>query len=220
MNRVIYYIVTFVYFCALPLYGQAFEADSSVCKDTIRARGSNNYPPFEFINEKGQPDGFNVEIFKAVMKTVGLHYEIRLGEWDEVMDDVCHNRADALVGMIYSKERAANVRFCLPHCSVNRNIICRQDNDFKTVESIRGKEIIVQKGGWSHNYVMDHHLTDKVIVVEDMAAALKLLNDGNHDVAIGSDLVALSVIKAGSYDNLTIHPMKIEPQTYSIVVSK
>ena len=54
----------------------------------LRVRGDRDYKPFEFINDKGEPDGFNVEIMRAVARTMGLDIEINLGPWSETRSEL------------------------------------------------------------------------------------------------------------------------------------
>ncbi len=42
----------------------------------------DNYHPYTFLNDKGQPDGFSVEIARAVAKAMDLELEIRVDTWD------------------------------------------------------------------------------------------------------------------------------------------
>ncbi|MFO7730402.1 MAG: transporter substrate-binding domain-containing protein, partial [Spirochaetia bacterium] len=57
---------------------------SSDSKTTLRARGDWGYPPFEFINDQGEPDGFNIEILRHIAELMNLNIEISLGPWDTV----------------------------------------------------------------------------------------------------------------------------------------
>ena len=34
--------------------------------DPLVARGDRNFPPYEFINANGEPDGFNIDLLKAI----------------------------------------------------------------------------------------------------------------------------------------------------------
>jgi polar amino acid transport system substrate-binding protein len=36
----------------------------------LQVKGDYSYPPYEFINADGEPDGFNVELFEAATGTV------------------------------------------------------------------------------------------------------------------------------------------------------
>ena len=40
----------------------------------------DNYQPYTFLNDKGDPDGFSVDIARAVAQTKGLDLEIAAGE--------------------------------------------------------------------------------------------------------------------------------------------
>ena len=74
--------------------------------DKLIVRGSDNYPPFEFINQDGQPDGFNVDVIRALMRETGYDYDLKLENWETALQDIKDKRIDALIGMIYSPERA------------------------------------------------------------------------------------------------------------------
>ena len=51
---------------------------------TLLIKGDNNYPPFEYLNERNLPDGFNVEIMRAVAEKMGLKISIQLDSWEKV----------------------------------------------------------------------------------------------------------------------------------------
>ena len=39
----------------------------------------NNYPPYTMVNEKGEPDGFSVDLARAVAQATGLSLSIEIG---------------------------------------------------------------------------------------------------------------------------------------------
>ena len=41
--------------------------------------GDHNYPPYEYLDEKGRPAGFVVDLTRALAREMGLDIEIRLG---------------------------------------------------------------------------------------------------------------------------------------------
>ncbi|MDY0077567.1 MAG: transporter substrate-binding domain-containing protein, partial [Bacteroidales bacterium] len=43
-------------------------------KKKLIVKGDQYYPPFEFLNEKGEPDGFNVALFKIIAADLQLDY--------------------------------------------------------------------------------------------------------------------------------------------------
>ena len=193
---------------------------ANVPTQKLIVRGSDNYPPFEFINSDGIPDGFNVELFRALMKELGYDYDLRLGNWNEVIEGIHTGEVDAVIGMIYSPERAASVRFTLPTCVINRNFITRRSDDYHSFRDLEGKEIIVEKGGWFHNYLLNNNLAGKIIESDDIYESLRLLSQGKHDAVLASDLVGHYAIKELGLKNLNVGSLDIVPQNYAIAVSQ
>ena len=187
---------------------------------TLIIRGSDNYPPFEYINNKGNPEGFNVELFHALMQELKLKYELKLENWDSVRNGIENKTIDAAIGMIYSKERAQSVRFTLPTCIMTRNFITRKKDQIRSVEDLKGKEIIVEKGGWFHQYLLDNQLAGKIIESSDIYQSLKLLEEGKHDAVLAGDLVAQFAIKQMQLKDLYIGDLGIAPQNYGMAVNQ
>jgi PAS domain-containing protein len=42
----------------------------------------DQYAPYTFVNKDGQPDGFSVDLMRAVAKVMGLKLEIKVDTWD------------------------------------------------------------------------------------------------------------------------------------------
>lgn len=88
----------------------------------IIARGDDNYPPYEFIDENGQSAGWNVDILKAVADMEGLNVRVRLGPRDDVRSEREAGKIDLLAGMYYSPERARAVNFPLPQIVISDTV--------------------------------------------------------------------------------------------------
>ena len=67
MKKCVIIILTFLYI----IQGTA--------KDTreIIIRGDSAFPPYEFINDKGEPDGFNIDLTRAIMDELKLPYDLQ-----------------------------------------------------------------------------------------------------------------------------------------------
>lgn len=185
----------------------------------IVAKGDMQFAPFEFINEKGEPDGFSVELFKAAMNRLGIKYQLTLEDWGKVQDELNKKQIDLVIGMIYSKERAKRVKFGIPHCMISYNIVCRKDNDFANLDMLKGKSIIVQNKDRAHGYLLSTGLTDKIVTVENIADAVELLASGKYDAVLSFDISSFFFVRKGGYDNLLVHLTDISPERYSVAVN-
>ncbi len=183
----------------------------------IKAKGDYAFPPFEFINEKGQLDGFNVELFRALMKRTGFQYELNLGEWNVIRKELDDKKIDLLVGMTYSYERAKNAHFGMPHSMVNYCVVSRKDDEYTDIESLKGKKVIVQNMDRSHEYMLSNNIADSIITTNTALEALQLLASGKYDAVVTFAVVSYYFIKKKNLNNLQIYPVDMEAETYSLV---
>jgi PAS domain S-box-containing protein len=145
--------------------------------------GDHENPPYEF-NENGRPTGFNVELMRAVADAAGADVEFRLGPWSQVRSELEQGKIDALAGMYYSEERSKAVDFSVPHTMVTAGLFVRNDSPIRSIDDMKGKEVIVQKGDVIDDYLRKEGTASRIIEVKDPADVLRLLASGSHDCAL------------------------------------
>lgn len=200
-------------------YAQQGKEKSYPKDRIIRAKGDKQFAPFEFINDKGKPDGFSVDLFRELMKRLNLKYTLELEDWGKVQKQLRADSIDVAIGMIYSHERAKIYKFGIPHCMISYNLICRKDNDYQSVEALKGKAVLVQKDDRAYEYLKETGLTDKIMIVESIEDAIKELASGKFDALLTFDLTSFYFVNKLGYSNLRIHLSDLPPERYSIVVN-
>ena len=55
--------------------------------------------PYCFLNEKGEPDGFNVELIKLIFKELGIPYTIKLTSRQEAFNDLKAGKSDLTMAL-------------------------------------------------------------------------------------------------------------------------
>ena len=146
--------------------------------------------PYEFSNEKGEPDGFNIDLIREISRVMGLNIYIELKTWSEVISNIETGKIDILAGLFFSTERAKYVDFTQPHSIVSYSFFVRDNERDFNYDNLNGKEIIIQKGDISEDIVKGlNNIT--VVYASTQADALRLLSSGKHDAAILSKLSAL-----------------------------
>ncbi|WP_417553224.1 transporter substrate-binding domain-containing protein [Marinomonas fungiae] len=176
---------------------------STVSAQTIRVGGDSNYPPYEFINSAGEPDGYNTELTRAVAEVMGMDVQIELGPWNQMRKRLEAGDIDVVQGMVASEERSGRYAFAPPHALVHQSIFARLGSTKITdLEQLVGKEVIVQRGGVMHDYLAQHFVNAKLILVESHAQALRLLASGQHDYAAVANLPGLYLGKELSLSNI------------------
>ena len=59
--------------------------------------GDREFPPYEYLNDRGEPEGFNIHLMRALAREAGMSVEIRLGQRDERMRDFDAGKTDVIV---------------------------------------------------------------------------------------------------------------------------
>lgn len=186
----------------LPGWGQA-EADAPDGAGEIIVVGGDHYhPPYEFLDEDGEPAGYNVELTRAIAEVMGIEVRIELKPWSEVRRELEQGEIDILQGMSYSEARTARFDFAPPHAIVHQSIFARRGDPVVEVEELHGKEVIVQRGDIMHDYLIEHDIGAVVIPVDTHADALRALAAGQHDYALVANLPALYLSRELGLTNL------------------
>jgi len=50
--------------------------------------------PYAFLNDKGEPEGYNVDLIRMMMKRLGIPYIIRMKSSQETFDDLKSGKSD------------------------------------------------------------------------------------------------------------------------------
>lgn len=200
-----------VFLCEFVWLGTAFAAPSK----QLVIKGDRAFPPYEFINEKGEPDGFNVELIHAVMKEIGASYTISLEYWPQVVEEFQEGKVDVITGIMFTNRRAEIFKFGAIHTFVYQNVVYRKGRTPITdLNDLEGLEIIVQDGAITHEMLESLAIRTNIIVVPDLYTGLRMLSEGEHDVALCNEEMALSIIKKLKLDNLEMSELDSPPNEY------
>jgi PAS domain S-box-containing protein len=190
-------------------------------KNIIIVGGEIGYPPYSFLNEKGEPTGLSVELTRAIAKTMGINIEIRLTPWTEARNALENSTIDIIPGMFYSEERARIFDFSPPFSIVSTAIFARiHSPSVESIEDTRDREIIVMRGEAMHDYILKHRLTDRILLTETPADALRLLASGKGDYALVAQMPGFYWIKELKLSNIMSVGPSLEPFENCFAVRK
>ncbi len=182
--------------------------------------GDNNYPPYEFMNEYGNPTGFNIELLEAIARVEGLSLDIQLGPWNDVRQKLENREIDMLSGMYYSQERDLHADFSKPHSWNIPGIFIRRGSDLHSMEELDGHQILVQQGDIMHDYLRAQPGVT-IVPAADPIEALKILSSGQYDAALlSSEAQGYYAIQHYKLTNLTSLTLTSVPQSYCFAVQE
>lgn len=187
--------------------------------ETKRSRivvgGDNNYPPYEFLDENGQPAGYNVDLTRAIAKQMGIAVEIRLGPWGDIRRGLESHQIDIIQSMFYSKERDTTYSFSPAHAVVNHAIVVRSGDALpKSLADLSGKTIVVMDGDIMHDAAVKNGYAKQIVLVKSQEEALRQLASGKYDCALVAKMPAHYWINKHRWKNLQVADQSILSPEY------
>jgi PAS domain S-box-containing protein len=183
--------------------------------------GDANYPPYDFVDENGQPAGLAVDVTRAVARAAGLEVDTRLGYWPETIHDLEAGKIDAVMGMLYSPERDLKFDFSAPHIvceyviAYHRGIV-DPPRDLKDIE---GRKVIVVASDIMHEMLLARKNASSLIVADNFAEAFTLLRQEAGAVVLTPRLAAMYFFDKMHIDDIELTKKSVYTTEYCFAVA-
>lgn len=210
-------IIGLIIICFLTL---SFSINAECQNKKIIIKGDKNYPPYEFINEKGELEGYNIELIKALMAEMKSEYDIELMDWGEATKLLTERKIDMLTGAAFSVGRLENFNFSSPNCYIRQTLVYRK-GDKVGVDNLIDKQLVVQNNTLAYSLLKDAGISERLVVVDDIYEGLDLLSAGRYDVVLCEENLIKYFIKNNNIRNLDYSIINdIKPVPYCFAVNK
>jgi len=164
------------------------------------------YPPFSYMDEKGNYSGFDVEICQAACAKLGYEFEVFGVNWDEKLVQLDAKECDCVwSGMtILQSMKDAGYVISNPYFDSRQVFLVKADAGIKSVADIAGKDVAVMLGT-SGETLLNEDLADLKGTFNTLISCDSFLKcftelDGNGVDAVFVDLpVAKAQMEKGNY---------------------
>ncbi|MCR4789041.1 MAG: basic amino acid ABC transporter substrate-binding protein [Lachnospiraceae bacterium] len=120
---------------------------SAAISDGVLTVGTNaEFPPFEYVGDDGQPDGFDMALIKAIGEKMGVEVKIENMEFASLVSSIGNKIDVAIAGMTVTDERKEVVDFSDSYYDAVQFVIVPADSSIAAAEDLVGKTIGVQLG--------------------------------------------------------------------------
>ncbi len=165
----------------------------------------SDWPPMDFLNFQGQPQGIGVDYIKAINKRLGGILEITPGKWDVIYSGVKEKRIDALMDITPKPERMADFNFTKPYINIPHNFIAKKNVGFyRSFSDLEGKTIALEKVFFSASFIRKNFPKIKVVEYRTTSEALDAVSRGEANAYSGNRAVAVYIINTEFLNNLEV----------------
>jgi polar amino acid transport system substrate-binding protein len=154
----------------------------------IRFLTTDDFPPFNFLDDRGQLTGFNVDLARALCTELQVQCTIQARSFDDLIGHLSDNTADAVIaGIAITAASRAKVDFSDVYLQSPARFAVRQPDAAMTIsaEALNGKPVAVVAGSAHQAYLaaMFPGAVGKAYPTPDAARAA--LKSGEVDASFG-----------------------------------
>ena len=174
--------------------------------------------PYSFLNEEGQPDGYDIDLVKLLLKELDIPYVIRLKPLKEVMNDLKTHQADLAMGL------AAGISDLPAHLGHDAIVLSTQSvvtpkSKPVTIKNFRdlskpGTKVIVGDSSFCHHLMLDFDWDDHIVVSKNIRESIKQVNDQQEGQIVSSTLSLKWLIKQYQLDKVELTPVNMPHGEY------
>ena len=171
-----------------------------------------DYPPLEFVNEKGVPSGADVEFTKLLMKRLDIPFEYKPNTWGAIAGDVLQGRVD-LGMMVYSPYRKDVTNYSRAVIRLYYQIVTRKGTEKSYgLRDMHNMEVALMASRPVRDTLQK--IGARLVIVDDLTKAMKELSAGKYDAVVCYRYQAKYLIGKYKLQNLEQEDLTLTPREY------
>lgn len=156
-------------------------------------------PPFGYVDEKGANQGYDIILAKRIAKELlgdENKVEFVLVEAANRVEFLKSNKVDIiLANFTQTPERAEQVDFALPYMKVALGVAVPKNSEIKSVEDLKDKTLILNKGTTADAYFTKNHADIKTLKFDQNTETFAALMDKRGDALAHDNTLLFAWVK-------------------------
>ena len=175
--------------------------------------------PYTFLNENGEPDGYNIDLLKMIFKRLDIPYIIKLKPTLEAFNDLKAGKSDLIFGMEanfhheyghYGKSIIHLFTHSVVHQKGRQPIV-------RKIQDLSHHKVIVHTGSFSHHMMEDRGWGNNAIGYDDMKEAIQKASSDPSNEIVWNTMSLKWLIHKYQVKNLDLSPIDIPHGEYKFI---
>jgi polar amino acid transport system substrate-binding protein len=183
-----------------------------------------NYPPFAYIAENGQAQGFDIDMINWIAEKKGLQVVHQAFDWSSIVTNLKDKKLDLIAsGLSVTPERAEQVAFSDPYWRIKQVVVVRADSTLTLEDVILGGRNIGIQSGTSDFAAMERTNGQDgrkytLTTFESAELAIQDVINGRVDAAVMNDTKAAEFLE--KFPVKAVGLAGIPDEDYAVAVNK
>lgn len=170
----------------------AAQDNAAIPKPVIRIAVEGAYPPFNFIDQNNELQGFEVDLLKALCDVMKTECVLTQHEWDGIIKGLINREYDAIMSSLeITARRQKRIAFSMPYYRIPAAFIGPKDTAIERVtpEGLAEKKIGTTDRSDHAAYLEQFYKTSEIQLYSKLEEANLDLLTGRLDAVLGDKLV-------------------------------
>lgn len=175
--------------------------------------------PYSFLNDNGEPDGFNVDLIHLMMKELNIPYTIKLKPASEAFYDLKNGKSDLMLGLavgfhdefgLYSKNAVT---------LFTQSVVTPKSKtvEIKRFRDLSNHHVIVNDSSLVHHLMLEYGWGENALPVEDMREAIQEVSAKEDGLIVWNTLSLKWLMNRYHIDNLELTPVNMQHGQYKFM---
>lgn len=209
-------MLTALFTCWLFLFANPTQARTFTAERPLVYEDAWDLWPYTYLNENGEPEGYNIDLLERLCKEMHIPYIIKLKPTSEALQDLKDGKSDLMMGM------AANFhdeygRYSMTVIQLfTHSVVYPKDKPLKVqhMADLAKEKVIVHAGAFSHHLMEDRGWGQNAVPYDDMKEAI-VVAAAQQDMPIVWNTLSLKwLMHRFNIENMAIKPIDIPHGEY------
>ena len=175
--------------------------------------------PYVFLNENGEPDGYNIDLLKIIFKELDIPYVIKLMPTLDAQADLKSGKSDLMLRMDADFSRGNSSYGKSIVQLFTHSVVLPKDRivRIETGKNLSRYTVIVHEGSFSHHLLKDKGWAKEIIAYDDMKEAIQHVSTSNEGLIVWNTMSLKWLMRKFHTDNLTIIPIDLPYGEYKFM---
>ena len=175
--------------------------------------------PYVFLNEHGEPEGFNVDVLRELFKELNIPFVIKLKPTKEALEDLKKGQSDLMLRLVatfhddyarYGKETVQMFTHSVVSPKSSIQVV-------RTVDDLASQKVIVHAGSLSHRMMTDLGWKANVLPYGDMKEAIQKVSTENQGLIVWNTMSLKWLMRKFQTQNLQLTPIDLPHGEYKFM---
>ena len=175
--------------------------------------------PYSFLNDNGDPDGFNVDLIRLIMKELDIPYVIRLKPSSEAFRDLKEGKSDLMLGLAVGfhdefgkfSKNAVTLFTQSVVTPKNKEVVIKRFRD------LSNHQVIVCDSSLVYHLMLEYGWGENAIPVGDMSEAIQEVSAKGEGQIVWNTLSLKWLMNRYHIDDLELTPVNMPHGEYKFM---